>query len=135
MNPAPENLSAALIERLAQCIPGTHRDAEHDLAEIEMILDLEGYDTTDSAWVTACRARAAWVLRDQRASFGALATFLNARMTNEEIGKTIGLPKSTVQAMGAGRVAERFKPAQREKFHALLNFQQAQIEAARRALG
>ena len=67
--------------------------------------------------------------------FAAQAPDVAARMTNEEIGKEIGLPKSTVQAMGTGRVAERFTPAQRERFHALLNFQQAQIEAARRALG
>ena len=130
-NPHPDSLPQALIERLAQCIPGN----KDDLASIEMILDLEGYDTTDPAWVKACRKRAAWVIRDERASYGALAAFINARMNNEEIGKEIGLPKSTVQAMGAGRVPERFTPAQRAKFHALLNFQQAQIEAARKLLG
>ena len=130
-NPHPDSLPQALIERLAQCIPGN----KDDLASIEMILDLEGYDTTDPAWVKACRKRAAWVIRDERASYGALAAFINARMNNEEIGKEIGLPKSTVQAMGAGRVPARFTPAQRAKFHALLNFQQAQIEAARKLLG
>ena len=131
MNPPVESLPAALIERLAACIPGN----KDDLAAIEMILDLEGYDTTDSAWVKACRKRAAWVIRDERASYGALATFLNARMSNEEIGKEIGLPKSTVQAMGAGRVPERFKPDQRARFHALLDFAEAQIQTARGLLG
>ena len=76
-----------------------------------------------------------WVIRDERASYGALATFLNARMSNEEIGKEIGLPKSTVQAMGAGRVPERFKPDQRARFHALLDFAEAQIQTARGLLG
>ena len=131
MNPPVETLPAALIERLAACIPGN----KNDIASIEMILDLEGYDTTDPAWVKACRKRAAWVIRDERASYGALATFINARMTNEEIGKEIGLPKSTVQAMGAGRVPERYTPAQRAAFHALLDFAEAQIRDARGLLG
>ena len=62
--PPVETLPSALIERLAACIPGN----KNDIASIEMILDLEGYDTTDPAWVKACRKRAAWVIRDERAS-------------------------------------------------------------------
>ena len=130
-NPHPDSLPQALIERLAQCIPGN----KDDLASIEMILDLEGYDTTDPAWVKACRKRAAWVIRDERASYGALATFIAARMTNEEIGKEIGMPKSTVQAIGAGRVPERYTQEQRAKFHALLDFVEAQVRQARGLLG
>jgi hypothetical protein len=75
------------------------------------------------------------VLRDERASYGALATFINARMTNVEIGQEIGMPKSTVQAIGAGRVPERYTREQRAKFHALLDFVEGQIRQARGLLG
>jgi hypothetical protein len=131
MNPPVESLPAALIERLADCIPGN----KNDMASIEMILDLEGYDTTDQAWVKACRARAAWTIRDQRAQHGALARIIAARLSNEEIGKAIGLPKSTVQAMGAGRVPERFTDQQRARFRRLLDLMAEAIESARAALG
>ncbi len=134
-NPDPQDLPAALIERVAKCIPGSHRSKEQDLAGIELILDLEGYDTSDAAWVKAVRKRAAWVIRDERASFGALAALLEMKITNESVGRAIGMPKSTVQATGAGRVPERLTEDQRARMHTLLDALARQIDVVRESLG
>ena len=130
-NPHPENLPLELVERLAACIP-QNKDS---LATIGMVLDLEGYDTSDEAWVRAVRKRAAWIIRDERAGFGAVSALIEMRLSNEQIGKAIGMPKSTVQAMGAGRVVERLTEDQRARMHKLLNLMNEQLDTVRAALG
>ena len=136
-NPHPANLPDELIARLSTAIPGTHRSKENDLAPIEMILDLEGYDTSDPAWVKAVRKRAAKVIHAERASFGALSALINMRcaIRNEDIGAAIGLPKSTVQAIGAGKVPERLTEDQRARFHILLDWLHDQLDEVRVAIG
>jgi len=131
MNPAPDSLSDALIARLAQIIP-----TDTDNEALIMVLDLEGFDTTDAAWVKKVRKRAARTIWDRRASFGALARLDTIRLTNEEVGKWLdGMPKSTVQAMVCGRIPERFTKAQKAGFARLLDYLQDQIDATREALG
>ena len=131
MNPKPETLSTSLIERLAQCIPG-----DEDNAALCMVLDPEGYDTTDRDWVRQVRKRAAHKIHARRAQFGALALLIDMRLPNEEIGRWLdNMPKSTVQAMACGRVVERLTPAQKAGFSELLALLQVQLDSVVAALG
>lgn len=84
-------------------------------------LDLAGYDSNDPETVRRAKRAAKAILMDRRFVHSVLGRLISTRMSNEELGRRIGdIPKSTVQAMAAGRVPERFTADQKKSLRALL---------------
>jgi hypothetical protein len=120
-----------LLQALADSIEG---DSEG--AGIIFLLDMAGYDTTDPELCRAAHKQSHKRLHEYRAYHCALSRFIDARVTNEAIGKWLaGMPKSTVQAIGAGRMKETYTRAQKTGFVALLDHVESEIAAVRLALG
>ncbi|MDE2426687.1 MAG: hypothetical protein KGO96_12345 [Elusimicrobia bacterium] len=130
MNPSPDELPEPLVRQISDALAVDWRGRE-----VPMLLDLAGYDTTDDTWVLAVMKHARLQNWDERVAKCAMSRFKTAALTHKEIGKFIGMPTSSVQAIACGRVVERYTEAQRAKLHELFDLCEAAIKDARRLLG
>lgn len=111
---------AALVDRMSYMIEGRGGD-DVLYPNLVLTLDIEGYDASDPELVAAAVKAARQAMRDRRFLNSAMGRFTSAMYTNSEIGQKLGgIPKSSVQAIACGRLPERYTPAQRAAFRALI---------------
>lgn len=96
-------------------------------------LDLFGY-AIDPESVLSAQRQAREVRNMRQRTTGVLPRFRALMLRDGDLGQILGIPRSTIQAIAAGRLAERYTPAQRAALRELVNYTLSECQKALDAL-
>lgn len=92
-----------------------------DAQELAFELDVAGYDSADPLVMTAAKRALDNLRRRDRSAESVLARWKLTRLTDGDLAEVLELPRSTVQAITAGRMAESLTPKQKKALTALFS--------------
>jgi hypothetical protein len=118
-----------IIAELASSLPS--READNGYPTVKLRLELAGYDTDDETTFMEAISQVRMAVREQRAVTSIIGRLTALKLTDRVLGDAMGIPRSTVQAMGCGRKAERLTKAEKQ---ALAGFVAEHIAACQKIL-